>query len=100
MAYISKLKAKNIDTSKAETLLVDAQAKLATATQNVTTLGSSVNSVLAENISTSTKATIKTKIADVQKSVKDAHAAYVKVTENLQSDRTDTATSTATTTSL
>ena len=98
VAYISKLKAKNIDTSKVETLLVDAQAKLATATQNVTTLQSSVDSVLSGSISTSTKATIKTKIANVQKSVKDAHAAYIKVTENLKSDVSNVATSTATTT--
>lgn len=98
VAHIAKLKAKNIDTSKAETLLVDAQAKLSTATQNVTTLESSVNSILTGNISTSTKATVKAKIASVQKSVKDAHAAYVTVTENLKSDKTETATSTATTT--
>ena len=97
-AYIAKLKTKNIDTSKAETLLVDAQAKLATATQNVSTLQSSVSSVLSGTISTSTKATIKTKIADVQKSVKDAHAAYVTVTENLKSDTGEVATSTATST--
>lgn len=98
VAHIAKLKAKNINTSKAETLLVDAQAKLSTATQNVTALESSVNSILTGNISTSTKATVKAKIVSVQKSVKDAHAAYVTVTENLKSDKTETATSTATTT--
>ncbi len=97
VSRIQKLKSANVDTTKADSLLVDAQTKLATATQNVSSLTSSVQLLLTNGVSTTTKASVKTKIAQVQDSVKVARAAYTKVVENLQSEKT-TETSAATTT--
>lgn len=94
VSRIAKLKAANVDTSKVDALLVDAQAKLKAASDNVLNLESGVGSVLTGGVSTSTKASIKTKITDVNASVKAAHAAYVKVIENIKTDQ-PTATTTA-----
>lgn len=98
VAHIVKLKARNVDTSKADLLLVDAQAKLVIATEKVNTLKTSLESILTTNISTTTKNTIKAKTAEANTYVKAAHEAYVKVVESLKPGINTTATSTATTT--
>ena len=97
---IAKLKSENVDTAKAESLLPDAQAKLTTATSEINSLQTSVQSVLASGVSTTTKAAVKAKITEVRNSVKAAHAAYVQVIENLKSgqNKVENSTSTATST--
>lgn len=84
ISRIAKYKAENIDTSKAESLLPDAQTKLLAATDKVNTLQTSIQAALQAGVSTTTRAAIKTKIADVRNSVKAAHAAYILVIENLK----------------
>ncbi|MEI7513551.1 MAG: hypothetical protein WCJ74_02945 [bacterium] len=102
VAHIAKLKAKNIDTSASDALLVDAKAKLTTAEEKVSTLKTSLESMLGTNISTTTKNTIKAKTAEANTYVKAAHEAYVKVVESLKPGKNkedkNNATSTATTT--
>jgi chromosome segregation ATPase len=97
-AHIAKLKARNVDTTKADALLVTAEGKLAIATEKVTTLKTSLESVLATNISTSTKNTIKGKTEEANTAVKAAHEAFVNVINNLKPGQNKTGTSTATTT--
>lgn len=93
---IEKLKADNVDTSVAESLFADAQTKLAAATDQINLLQSGVSATLTDGISTTTKETIKTKIATVRDSVQAAREAYVKVVTNLKtiSPQEGTATST------
>jgi chromosome segregation ATPase len=102
VAHIAKLKSRNIDTSTSDALLLEAKAKLTTATEKVTALNTSLQAILTTNISTTTKNTIKAKTAEANTYVKSAHEAYVKVIENLKPGRNktdkDNATSTATTT--
>ena len=97
-AHIAILKTRNVDTSKADTLLLDAEAKLAIANEKVTTLATSLQTVLSETISTTTKNTIKTKTVEANTYVKAAHEAFVKVVESLKPGKNSAATSTATTT--
>lgn len=96
VSRIAKLKAENIDTTKAESLLPDAQTKMTTAIDKINSLQTSVSSVLAGGVSTTTKATIKAKITDVRNSVKAAHEAYVQVIKNLKSDKAAPENSTST----
>ncbi len=100
-AQIAKFKAQGKDTSESEALLKDAQDKLVIAKEKVTALQTSLQSVLSENISTTTKKTIKTKANEANSYVKAAHQAYVKVVESLKDKKgkkDNNATSTATTT--
>lgn len=83
-AHILKLKARNVDTTKADALLVDAEAKLKLAEDKVTALNTSLQAILTENISTTTKNTIKTKTMEANSYVKDAHGAYINVVKNLK----------------
>ncbi len=92
-AHIAVLKAKNVDTAKADALLVDAEAKLATATEKVTTLATSLQSMLSGTISTTTKSTIKAKTAEANTYVKATHEAFVKVVVSLKPGINKTATS-------
>jgi chromosome segregation ATPase len=101
VAHIAKLKAKNVDTTASDALLVTAQAKLALAKEKVTTLNTSLQAILTDNVSTTTKNTIKAKTAEANTYVKAAHEAYINVVENLKPGRNKedkVATSTATTT--
>jgi DNA repair exonuclease SbcCD ATPase subunit len=98
VAHIAKLKSNSIDTSTADTLLIDAQAKLNTATEKVSALKTSLGSMLGTTISTTTKNTIKAKTAEANTYVKSAHEAYIKVVESLKPGRNTVGTSTATTT--
>lgn len=97
---IKTLQENNIDTTVAEGLIKTAETKLDSAKTQVSLLKSSVEGVLAGGVSTSTKATIKTKLEDARNAVKDAHKAFVNVQENLKPgfNKVRTATSTATST--
>jgi chromosome segregation ATPase len=100
-AHIAKLKAKNVDTTNAEALLVTAEGKLTVATEKIATLKTSLESVLATNISTSTKNTIKSKTEEANIAVKATHQAFVNVIESLKPGRNGNeagATTTASTT--
>ncbi len=98
VAHIAKLKTNNVDTSTADALLINAQAKLTTATEKVSALKTSLGSMLGTSISTTTKNTIKAKTTEANTYVKAAHDAYVKVVESLKPGRNTVGTSTATTT--
>lgn len=100
VAHIAKLKSRNIDTSTSDALLLEAKAKLTTATEKVTALNTSLQAILATNISTTTKNTIKAKITEANTYVKSAHAAYIKVIENLKPGRNKTLNGQAATSTL
>lgn len=96
--HIARLKANNVTTTNADALLISAEAKLLSATEKVTTLNTSLQTILASNISTTTKNSIKAKTSEANAYVKTAHEAFIKVVESLKPGQNKTGTSTATTT--
>jgi chromosome segregation ATPase len=97
-AHLINLNAKNVDTTRANALLAEAEAKLVIASEKVSTLATSLQTVLSGTISTTTKNTIKAKTTEANTSVKAAHEAFVKVVENLKPGRNGNGANTATST--